>query len=178
MKLSDQPPPYGSTGYGPSGFEIPELPQGVTLERVYVDFLKYVYKATETYFASGTPNGSNVWRRLRDNIVIVLCTPNGWDVAQHTFLRDVAIKAGLVVESNADGRLEFITEGEASVHYALALIESFSWLIKGKLFLLTDAGGSTVDSTLYKCKSTAPLILEEVCASECVQVFPFHKHTT
>ena len=38
------------------------------------------------------------------------------------------------------------------------------------MFAIVDAGGSTVDSTLYECKETTPkLILEEVCASECVQ---------
>ncbi len=38
------------------------------------------------------------------------------------------------------------------------------------MFAVVDAGGSTVDSTLYECKETTPkLILEEVCASECVQ---------
>ena len=38
------------------------------------------------------------------------------------------------------------------------------------MFAVVDAGGSTVDSTLYKCKETTPKVtLEEVCASECVQ---------
>ena len=38
------------------------------------------------------------------------------------------------------------------------------------MFAVVDAGGSTVDSTLYECKMTTPkLILEEVCASECIQ---------
>ena len=38
------------------------------------------------------------------------------------------------------------------------------------MFAVVDAGGSTVDSTLYECKETTPkLILEEVCASECIQ---------
>ena len=38
------------------------------------------------------------------------------------------------------------------------------------MFAVVDAGGSTVDSTLYECKGITPkLILEEVCASECVQ---------
>ena len=38
------------------------------------------------------------------------------------------------------------------------------------MFAVVDAGGSTVDSTLYECKKTTPkLVLEEVCASECVQ---------
>ena len=38
------------------------------------------------------------------------------------------------------------------------------------MFVVVDAGRSTVDSTLYECKGTTPkLILEEVYASECVQ---------
>jgi len=66
--------------------------------------------------------------------------------------------------------LRFVTEGEASVHYALDYTQSAQWLRKGVVFAVVDAGGSTVDSTLYECKETTPkLILEEVCASECVQ---------
>ena len=38
------------------------------------------------------------------------------------------------------------------------------------MFAVVDAGGSTVDSTLYECKKATPkLILKEVRASECVQ---------
>ena len=38
------------------------------------------------------------------------------------------------------------------------------------MFVVVDAGGSTVDSTLYECKETTPrLTLEEVRASECIQ---------
>ena len=38
------------------------------------------------------------------------------------------------------------------------------------MLAVVDAGGSTVDSTLYECKETTPkLTLEEVRASECVQ---------
>jgi hypothetical protein len=172
MKISDQPPAYGSTGS--TSFEIPELPKGVSLEKVYTDFIKYVYNAARNFFVNGTPNGFNIWNRLRDSIIVVLCTPNGWDISQHTFLRKVAIRAGLVTESDADRRLEFITEGEASVHYALAHTKGVNWLSGGEMFMVTDAGGSTVDSTLYECKGTSPLVLEEVCASECVQVTYCH----
>jgi hypothetical protein len=172
MKISDQPPAYASRGDQPPAFEIPELPQGVTLEELYVEFIRYLYVTTRNYFVKGTPNGSNIWDRLADKIVIVLCTPNGWDMSQYSFLRKAAIKSGLVRESDADARLEFITEGEASVHYALAHTRGLNWLQPGTVFAVTDAGGSTVDSTLYECKSITPLILEEVCASECVQVCP------
>jgi len=75
-----------------------------------------------------------------------------------------------VNEYNADSRVEFITEGKASVHFALAYTKGANWLSKDAMFMVTDAGGSTVDSTLYECKSAESLVLEEVCASECVQV--------
>ena len=56
------------------------------------------------------------------------------------------------------------------MHYALNYTQTAQWLRKGVLFAVVDAGGSTVDSTLYECKETTPnLLLQEVCASECVQ---------
>ena len=77
---------------------------------------------------------------------------------------------GLLPEKHDESRLRFVTEGEASVHYALNYTQSAQWLRKGVLFAVVDAGGSTVDSTLYECKETTPkLVLQEVCASECVQ---------
>lgn len=85
------------------------------------------------------------------------------------FIRNTVINAGLVRISEADDRIEFITEGEASVHYVLAHTGHIRWLEKGDMFTVMDAGGSTIDSTLYQCKSTEPLVLEEVCGGECVQ---------
>ncbi|KAG8813937.1 hypothetical protein FRC17_001373, partial [Serendipita sp. 399] len=170
MKIADQPPPYGSNVSTPARIEVPPLPAGVTLMEVYSSFIKYMYETTRTFFEENTPNGKGIWTRLANKIVIVLCTPNGWDMAQQAFLRNACLKAGVVKsEEQAELRIEFITEGEASVHYALAHTKTSTWLMKNAMFAVTDAGGSTVDSTLYECKSTDPLSLEEVCESECVQ---------
>ncbi|KAG8802708.1 hypothetical protein FRC17_006361 [Serendipita sp. 399] len=86
-------------------------------------------------------------------------------------MKKAAQQAGMVgSDDDADLRIEFVTEGEASVHYVLGRINHRTWLKKGSMFAVTDAGGSTVDSTLYVCKALTPkLVLEEVCASECVQ---------
>lgn len=150
--------------------EIPDLPDGTTLPSIYTDFLRYLFQCTQKFFEDTTPNGAGIWERLQDKIII-LAIPNGWDATQQGFLRHVAIKAGLVAEDKADLLLEFVTEGEASVHFALDHTQSHTWLTPGTIFAVTDAGGSTVDSTLYKCKEVTPkLVLEEVCASECVQV--------
>ncbi|KAG8772201.1 hypothetical protein FRC20_002802 [Serendipita sp. 405] len=170
MKLSDLPPTYDSNNNMPPPIEIPPLPEGVHLLKVYSGFLQYMYGTTRNFFCENSPNGTKIWDRLENKIIVVLCTPNGWDIEQQTFLRNAALKAGIVDSlSEAEVRIEFITEGEASVHYALAHTKTDTWLNPGAMFAVTDAGGSTVDSTLYECKSVNPLVLEEVCESECVQ---------
>ncbi|KAG8846525.1 hypothetical protein FRB91_000708 [Serendipita sp. 411] len=171
MKISDAPPAYGSNETGTPTIEIPPLPTGVNLTQVYVAFLQYMFTCTKTFFETNTPNGAAIWNRLKGDMVIILATPNGWDTAQQGFMKRAAKQAGMVnSDEDADLRIEFVTEGEASVHYALARTHSQTWLRKGAMFAVTDAGGSTVDSTLYECKEVSPkLVLEEVCASECVQ---------
>ncbi|KAG8813936.1 hypothetical protein FRC17_001372 [Serendipita sp. 399] len=154
---------------GPGGLEIPALPRGVALIQVYADFIRYIYKATKTFFINNTPNGQQTWSQFERQMPIIFCTPNGWDISQYTVLADAAIQAGIVTQDDAEDRLWFLTEGEASVHYALAHTETIKWLNDGIIFAVTDVGGSTVDSTLYRCVSRTPLILEEVCASACVQ---------
>lgn len=154
-----------------STLKIPLLPTHVSIEKVYADFMKYLMVNTQKCFEESIPNSIAVWRRLREAIVVVLTTPNGWELSQLGSLRNVAIAADLVDAGNTHQFLDFVTEGEASVHYALAYSRSKTWLFPGSIFAVIDAGGSTVDSTLYQCKSMQPKVcLEGVCPSECVQV--------
>jgi hypothetical protein len=171
MKDSDLPPAYGSSSNQPSQIEIPKLPRKVTLRQVYSDFIKYLYDHTEDFFVESTPNGQNIWNRLQSKIMLIFCHPNGWDISQQAFLSDCAVGAGIMSEDEIDTRIDFVTEGEASVHYALAYTPSMTWLQPGRLFVVVDAGGSTIDSNLYECKSTNPLRLEEAHRSECIQVY-------
>lgn len=172
MRLSndEHPPPYGSETTA-NRMEIPPLPQSVTLKTIYTDFMRYLLVQTRKFFEGSVPNGPIIWNRIQDQLVVVIGTPNGWDISQQSFLRTVAISSGWVDKRNAAARITFVTEGEASVHYSLAH-RTGGWLEKGVQFMVVDAGGSTVDSTLYECKDVSPrLVLEEVCASECIQVF-------
>jgi hypothetical protein len=133
--------------------------------------MRFLFQSTQNFFEETTPNGVGIWNRLRHSITVILATPNGWDTTQHGFLRKAAVEAELVRDEDADLRLEYVTESEASVHYALAHTKSRAWLRSGSLFMVTDAGGSTVDSVLYECTAVTPkLVLREVCASECIQV--------
>ncbi|KIM24672.1 hypothetical protein M408DRAFT_331646 [Serendipita vermifera MAFF 305830] len=170
MKVVDEPPVYGSYSNTPPTFEIPPLPPSVSLKQIYAHLLGYLFDHAREFFKNNTVDGSRIWQQLGEKCVFVIATPNGWDTTQQAFLRSAAILGGLLPETFPEDRLRFVTEGEASVHYALEYSQSSTWLKKGVIFAVTDAGGSTVDSTLYECKETQPkMILEEVCASECVQ---------
>jgi hypothetical protein len=170
MRVSDRPPPYHSDPSTSGSIDVPPLPQNISLGKLYADFLKYLFISTKSFFEDGTPNGMQIWARLEESIVIILTTPNGWDTTQHGFLREAAIVAGLVTKTNAETQVEFVTEGEASVHYVLAH-HHHTWLTEGAAFVVVDAGGSTVDSTLYECKAVEPrLVLREASVSECIQV--------
>ena len=150
--------------------EIPPLPSGITIERVYADMMRYLMAHTQQYFQTRIPDGAEIWARVRDTIVIVLPTPNEWYIREQNILRKAAIMASLVTEENAGQLLQFVTEAEASVHYVLAN-KPEKWLQTRTLFAVMDCGGSTVDTTVYRCISTDPLSLNEACRSECIQVF-------
>lgn len=152
----------------PQRFEIPPLPIGVTIERVYSDFMRYLMKNTQHFFKRTATNGEQVWARLRDTITIVLATPNNWGIREQATLRKAAIGASLVTKENARRLVHFITEAEASVHYMLANSHG-EWLKRDTVFAVIDCGGFTVDTTVYRCVSLDPLDLKEACSSKSVQ---------
>jgi hypothetical protein len=160
----------------PADFKIPKLPSEVTVERAYADMMAYLMKHTQEYVEKSSNDGMQIWSRLRSKMVIVLATPNSWYTTQHALLRKAAVRAGLVTEQTASELLEFINEAEASVHYAL-YYRPTGWLQKGTTFGIIDAGGSTVDTTVYKCTSTSPLELKAL-ADDCIQVRIFSETGT
>lgn len=62
-----------------------------------------------------------------------------------------------------------VTEGEASLHFLMNLENNVLQLKDGSLLTVCDAGGSTIDTTLYKCVSARDLTFEEVGSADCLQ---------
>ncbi|KZV88104.1 hypothetical protein EXIGLDRAFT_679279 [Exidia glandulosa HHB12029] len=148
------------------GLEAPALPEGVPLERVYSDFLHYVFKHAQQFVKNVAMSNE-----VQENYDIVMAIPNAWDNRQQTFIRNAAVAANIFPRNFDPRRLLFVSESEASVHFAIEHVPDIgAWLRPNTTFAVLDAGGSTVDTTLYKCIKTWPkLQLVEVTASECVQ---------
>jgi len=152
-----------------AGSTLSNLPSGVTVKRAYSDMMQYVMEKTRIFFENTTPNGAEIWSRLRETMAIVLTIPNGWGSREQAVLHDAAVMAGLVTESAAASLIHFLTEDEASLHFVLS-DRTNAWLEKDMTFAVTDAGASTANIAIYQCRSLDPLELTEVCAGECLPV--------
>lgn len=100
--------------------EIPSLPPGKTVVEIFADFLAYLYECAKAFIKDTQINGAALWNSVEAQIDFVLSHPNGWEGAQQSEMRNAAIQAGLVPDTAAGhARLSFVTEGEASLHYAI-----------------------------------------------------------
>ncbi|KAG9126352.1 hypothetical protein FRC07_003745 [Ceratobasidium sp. 392] len=151
------------------GLDLEPLPAGVSLSQIYTDFLQYLLQQTQTYFEDHILDGKRTWKTYSPTLEVVIAHPNGWGIREQTFLRSAAVAAGFVNASDAGSRVHFVSEAEASVHFCIFHTNLGSQLNPGVVFAVCDAGGSTVDTTVYSVKSTNPLLLEETRASACVQ---------
>ncbi|CAE6446619.1 Heat shock 70 kDa protein 12A OS=Homo sapiens GN=HSPA12A PE=1 SV=2 [Rhizoctonia solani AG-1 IB] len=152
------------------GLDLDPLPPGISLLRVYSDFLGYLIRHTQAFFEDRTIDGTIIWQRHRPNMQFIIAHPNGWGIREQAFLRTAATNAGLVTNTTAASCIRFVTEAEASVHYCIHHTNLGSRLRRGMKFAVCDAGGSTVDTTVYSVISTRlPIELEEAHASACVQ---------
>ncbi|KAH7325425.1 hypothetical protein B0J17DRAFT_681320 [Rhizoctonia solani] len=146
------------------------LPPGVSIAQIYTDFLDYLLKHTKEFFEDRILDGKAIWERYSPEMEIVIAHPNGWGIREQTFLRKVAVDAGLSTTDKAHRNIRFLTEAEASVHFCIHHTNLGNRLQPGTNFAVCDAGGSTVDTTLYSVTSVHPILtLEEKRASACVQ---------
>ncbi|KAF5321467.1 hypothetical protein D9619_002235 [Psilocybe cf. subviscida] len=100
--------------------DIPRLPPGKTVVDVFADFLAYLYKCTATYIKDTHANGTALWDSVEGQIDFVLSHSNRWEGTQQNEILKAAVQAGLVLDTaTGHARLSFVTEGEASLHYAV-----------------------------------------------------------
>lgn len=99
---------------------IPPLPSGKTITVILSDLLRYLFDCTKKYILETHSNGPEIWYAVEATIDFVLTHPNGWEGAQQSQMRDAAVQAGLIPDTQeGSDRLHFVTEGEASLHFCL-----------------------------------------------------------
>lgn len=100
--------------------KIPSLPPGKTVVEVFADFLVYLLGCASKYIQETHANGVTLWNSVKGQIEFVLSHPNGWEGTQQSQMRKAAVLANLIEDTIAgNARLSFVTEGEASLHFAI-----------------------------------------------------------
>ena len=99
---------------------VPPLPLNKTVEQVFGDYLQYLYQCTQAYIQETHTSGSELWSTLEGQAEFVLTHPNGWEGRQQALMRSAAVHGGLVPDTpDGHARVQFVTEGEASLHYCI-----------------------------------------------------------
>lgn len=87
---------------------------------VFADYLRYLRDCAVSYIRDSHPNGHDLLASVKDAIHFVLSHPNEWEGKEQSLMRKAAVKAGLVPgDPSGQSRLLFVTEGEASLHFAI-----------------------------------------------------------
>ncbi|CAA7260337.1 unnamed protein product [Cyclocybe aegerita] len=148
---------------------IPPLPLNKSVIDVFADFLQYLLQCAATYIQDTHANGAALWASFKEEIDFVLSHPNGWEGTQQQDMRRAAVQAKLIPD-NASGhaRLTFVTEGEASLHFAVQNGLPTGAMKQGDGVVIVDAGGGTIDISSY-CKNVkeSKETFEEVAAPLC-----------
>ncbi|CAE6493490.1 unnamed protein product [Rhizoctonia solani] len=134
--------------------ELDPLPAEIPLTQIYSDFMGYLLKHTKAFVEKRIPLGKQIWEKYKHTMEVVIAHPNGWDTPEQDFLRKAAVHSGFVDPDKA----------VRQVHLG-------SVLQPGTNLAVCDAGGSTVDTTLYLIASTTPVLqLREAQISDSAQV--------
>ena len=152
--------------------DIPPLPLNKTVVEVFADFLEYLLECACAYLQDSY--STEWWASVQHHIEFVLSHPNGWEGAQQSELRRAAILAGLVPDTTAGhARLSFVTEGEASLHFAIHNGLPTGAIRNDEGIVIVDAGGGTIDISSY-CKNTSGASIDkfdEIAPPQCENHF-------
>ncbi|KAF8168571.1 hypothetical protein BJ912DRAFT_862749 [Pholiota molesta] len=130
--------------------EIQPLPLNKTVVEVFADFLAYLFKCASSYIQETHANGAVLWASVKDEIDFVLSHPNGWEGTEQSEMRKAAVRGGLIPDTSVGhARLSFVTEGEASLHFAIQNGLPEGAMKNGDGVIIVDAGGGTIDVGSY-----------------------------
>ncbi|KAJ2917954.1 hypothetical protein MD484_g2428, partial [Candolleomyces efflorescens] len=132
--------------------KLPPLPPSKSVIQVLSDFMRYLFKCAKDYIQDTHANGRDLWESVETDIDYVISHPNGWEGYQQAQMREAAVMAGLIsdTENDKERKLTFLTEGEASLHHAIRNGLPSGALENGEGVVIVDAGGGTVDVSAYR----------------------------
>ncbi|KAI0079324.1 hypothetical protein K474DRAFT_1659403 [Panus rudis PR-1116 ss-1] len=169
FKLHLRPESMANSSISQSSNMLNRLPTGKSVLDVFSDFLKYLFDCARAFIVQSHANGESIWNSVSDQIDFVLSHPNGWEGPQQSKMRQTVVQAGLVPDTaSGHSRVQFVTEGEASLHYCLDNGLASDVIKKDSKIMIVDAGGGTIDISTYTITNANPISVEESTAPDCL----------
>lgn len=98
--------------------DIPPLPPTKIVTDVYADFFKFLSNCALDFIKDAYPRGEEIFQG--SIVEYIISHPNGWAGAEQQKLRQAAVQAKLIDHIQSE-HVHFVTEGEASLHFCLAI---------------------------------------------------------
>ncbi|KAH9839850.1 uncharacterized protein C8Q71DRAFT_465196 [Rhodofomes roseus] len=150
------------------GAVLPPIDVNKPVIEILADYLAYVFTCATEFISETNPIGRQI---LNSNTPIdfVLSHPNGWSGPQQNKMRRAAVLAKLVPD-NSEGasRLQFVTEGEASLQFCIATGLGDDVIQENHYVTIVDCGGGTIDLSTYRVVNSQPVAVEESVVPECL----------
>ncbi|KAI9321736.1 hypothetical protein BX666DRAFT_2017543 [Dichotomocladium elegans] len=124
--------------------DLPPLPNGLTIVDAIADYLGAFHEHVVNELRKGFAKnyGQHQFRYC-------LTVPAMWSDKAKSTMREAAIRAGLINETDHRDRLTLISEPEAAALYCEKKCDQFN-LRHGDRFMICDAGGGTVDLIVFE----------------------------
>ncbi|TFK63665.1 hypothetical protein BDN72DRAFT_902219 [Pluteus cervinus] len=168
FKLHLRPKTLGADDVSKFAQQMPSLPACKTIVDVFADYYQFLYESSKAYIESNYSTGERIWASTQSNIVFVLSHPNGWEGPQQSQMREAAIFAGLVPDTDEGrNRIHFVTEGEASLHFCINQGVMTERIKNDSRVLVVDAGGGTIDISSYEKQEDEDRSFSELTVPEC-----------
>ncbi|KAL1933554.1 hypothetical protein VTP01DRAFT_7644 [Rhizomucor pusillus] len=124
--------------------ELPPLPNGLTIVDAIADYLRVFHDHVVGELKKGFAKHYS-----QEQFRYCLTVPAMWSEKAKNTMREAAIRAGLISETDHRDRLMLISEPEAAVLYCEKKCDQFN-LRHGDRFMICDAGGGTVDLIVFE----------------------------
>jgi hypothetical protein len=102
------------------------IPPGKSAQDIFTDYLRWIMKCTEDFISAKYRGGAQLIEETYRSRTIVLTHPNGWEGAQQAAMRKACVDSAIVDQSKAKN-VQFVSEAEASMTFALTSQAMSSW---------------------------------------------------
>ena len=131
FKLHLRPNPENTVDITRSIAALPTNPPKSVVD-AFADMFTYLFDSAKDYIVNSVDGiGSSLWSSFGNNITFIISHPNRWGGVQQTQLRNAVLLAGLIPDTpEGRRRVLFVTEGEASLHFALSSLPDEAYEVR------------------------------------------------